>query len=306
MNPTSVSVVICTYHRNGPLQRLLLALVAVSASASSVADIGVVIVDDDADGGARVIADRFAESFALGVRYERSGLRNISVARNKALAAGIEMADWVAMIDDDCLPVDEWIVALIEVQRRTDADAVTGSCPTPAPPNAPSWLTSQPFLTDAVNGVDGQEPEFGATKNTMIRSRWLVDHPEIRFERSLGRLGGEDTVFFYRARDAGLVHRFSAAASVAEMVPAERTTFRYNVRTRYWYGNSQYVTTMVAGRATRRRWALRGSRRMWEALVSPIWRIAHGRAPQWRWATAEVACAAGMLAGLVGIRVNHH
>ena len=306
MSRTSVAVVICTYRRNGPLERLLVALERVSERASGVAEVGVVIVDDDEDGGAGEVADRFASAFPLGLRYERSGLRNISVARNKALAAGIEMADWVAMIDDDCLPVDEWIEALVEVQRRTGADAVTGACPTPAPPNAPTWLTSQPFLTDAVNGSDGEEPEYGATKNTMLRSRWLVEHPDIRFERSLGRLGGEDTVFFYRARDAGLVHRFSSAASVAEMVPADRTTFRYNVRTRYWYGNSQYVTTTVTGRATRGRWVLRGSRRMAEALVSPLWRLARGRPPQWRWAAAEVACAAGMLAGLLGVRVNHH
>jgi succinoglycan biosynthesis protein ExoM len=304
---TSIAVCICTCERNGPLVRLLEALENVSADVAPRADVGVVIVDDDPAGGAQQVLERFADRFPLGLVYRQSGLRNISVARNAVLAAGAAIADWLAMIDDDCLPIDRWLSALLDIQTRTGADAVTGACTELAPPHAPAWVTSQPFLVETISDTpDGEEPQYGATKNTMIRSAWLNQHPEIRFERSLGRLGGEDMVFFYRARSAGLVHRYSAEAMVTEVAPEDRTRYRYLLWRRFWFGNTQYVTNVIAGRATRMRMAARGGRALVRAVVRPFSRLARREPPQWRWASAEIACATGMLVGTIGVRVNHH
>ena len=303
--PPTIAVAICTYNRNEALTTLLEALLCSAAHLARRAAIGVVIVDDSADGQARAVVERFEGRFELGITYRISGRQNISLARNTAIETASEIADWTAMIDDDCEPVPEWLGALLETQQRTGADAVTGTMVRRVPTGSPRWLTDEPFLELGLReSEEGAELTLAATFNSMISSRWLKQHPSIRFQPTLGVIGGEDMVFYRAARAAGLRIHYSKRASVYENEPPSRATLSYQLRLFFWHGNSSYVTSVRSGTHPVRLF-LHGARSLQQALLRPIVRVCRGQRPQLRYCLASVLHAAGKLIGPLGIRVKH-
>ena len=272
------------------------------------AAVGVVVVDDSADGSARKVVERFKDRFELGIEYRISGQKNISVARNLAITAASEMADWIAMTDDDCEPVKEWLDGFLETQQRTGADAITGLMVRRPPPGSPKWLTDEPFMEIGVEffpSEDGAVVTTAATHNSMISSRWLKENPTIRFQPELGVIGGEDMVFYRTARTAGLRICYSQRAVVYENEPQSRMTLKYQLRSFFWHGNSSYVTNVRSG-ITRGRMFLHSLNLMRQAFMRPILRIIRGQSPQLRYFLASVLRSIGMMTGLFGIRVRHH
>jgi len=302
---TDLAVAICTYRRNGPLRDLLERLLDEAASTTEAVRLGVAVIDDSPTGEAQSLAAEFNDRFALGVTYRNTASGNISTARNAAVEAGIALGEWVMFIDDDCLPAVGWFAHLFGVQRDTGADLVTGPIRDVAPVGSPRWITEQPFLNMISEYEDRSEPPYGTTANVLISADWLRSHPQVRFRPELGRLGGEDMVFFETARAAGIRHRYSLDAVVVEQIPLARTTFRYQLRNKLWFGNTIYVTNLASG-TSRNRLALRGARQLVGALTRPFARAAHREPPQWRYAAAGLLQAVGLLAGRVGVRLNHH
>jgi succinoglycan biosynthesis protein ExoM len=300
-----IIVAICTYKRNEPLRTLLATLCKVADATRGRATIGVVVVDDNADQRARTVVDEFQGSFALGCRYATSGHGNISLARNVAVNTASVNSDWVAMVDDDCEPESTWLCEFLNVVETTDADCVTGPMNLRVPPGSPAWLTEQPFFDDLrFDFANGAPMNIAATNNSMIRAAFLRDHPEIRFNPELGKLGGEDMVFYRTASNAGLRIRFARFAGVWGNEPPDRATFEHQVRYRFWLGNSMFVTNSYFG-DTRARLFLRGNKWLVLALLRPFGRLIRGDRPQWRYSVASVACGLGILGGVFGFKKNH-
>jgi len=304
---TTVVVAVCTYKRNGPLETLLCALLINAERLRDRASIGVVVVDDSSDGRARSVVERFEAQFELGILYLHSGRQNISIARNMAIDAAAEIAEWVAMTDDDCEPEPQWIEALLEMQQRTNADVVSGLYRRRASEGAPAWLTDEPFLEVGLDEhEDGAILDVAGTNNSMISSKWWAAHPEIRFKAELGVTGGEDMVFYRIAHAVGLEIVFAKRAAVFELEPASRTTLRYQVRLYFWVGNSSYLTRLETGEATPLRMFLQGGNHLRKALLRPIGRVWNRQTPQLRYSLALILHAVGLMAGPLGIRVPHH
>jgi succinoglycan biosynthesis protein ExoM len=305
--PVSVAVYVCTYERNDALRRMLHALGESADRAAPAIQVAVVVIDDNPDARARAVVAEFDGRFAGGIHHRHSGEQNISIARNLGLETASGLGDWVAMTDDDCAPSPEWITAYIDAQKRTGADALTGPLLLRFPEGSPRWLSDEPFALGENELVeDGQAMEIAQTHNSMISSAWLRAHPDIRFEPGLGRLGGEDMVFYRRNVAAGMRIAYARDAVVHEIVEGDRATLRYQLRHQYWLGNSEYVTNTESGAASRGRMVLRATRRLVQALPRPFARLARRQSPQWRWTAAIVLRAAGMVVGAAGIRVDHH
>jgi succinoglycan biosynthesis protein ExoM len=302
-----VVVAVCTHRRNEPLRRLLDALLRNQDALGDSADLGVVISDDNDDGRAAPIADEYGPRFTLGVHYRHVGSGNISTARNAALDEALPRADWIAMTDDDCVPVDDWIRTLLDVQRATSAGAVTGPCRLAVDDGAPAWITDQPFLRRAEIDFPDLEPATtGATNNSLIDAAFLRDRPDLRFATELGEVGGEDMVFYRRAREAGLRIHFATDAVVRGIEGPERLTLAYQVRWFFWLGNTEFVTSSTLTEVNRARWCARGIKHALLALGRPFVRLATGKSPQFRYALALLAHAAGMFIGALGVRLAHH
>ncbi len=302
----TVGLYVCTYRRNDELRRLLDSVVRAAGAVAGRAAVGAVVVDDNADGRARAVADGQADRLPLGVHYRHVGAGNIALARNAGLAAAAELGDWVVMTDDDIVVPEDWFARLLDVQERTGADAVTGPLLLTFGPGQPAWLRRQPFdRIGLMTGQDDRPVPVGATGNSMISADWLRRHPDIRFDEDLGVIGGEDMVFYRRAVAAGLDVRYSSTVTVREIESADRATLRYQLRRALWMGNTQFVTNHRVGEASRRRLVLRGCRRMAAALARPVRRLASRRPPHLRFAMAGVAEGVGFLVGAVGVELRH-
>ncbi|MBX7539405.1 glycosyltransferase family 2 protein [Qipengyuania sphaerica] len=304
-NLPKITVAVCTYRRNEPLRTLLAALVEAANEVRERAKIGVVIVDDNPDGRARSVVCEFKNRFAGGVRYRISGIGNISVARNIAVDVASKGSDWVAMIDDDCEPTSSWLGAYLDVLEGTGADCATGQMNLRVPPGSPRWLEEQPFFDDVrFDFEDRAALDVAATNNSIIRASFLRENPQIRFLPELGKLGGEDMVFYRTAHRAGLKIRFAKAAGVWGNEPPERATLKHQILYRYWLGNSTYVTNRHFG-VGRGRLFLRGAKGFVEAVVRPFARLSRRAPPQWRYGVAAAAGGVGLMSGAVGVRKKH-
>jgi hypothetical protein len=302
---TTIAVAVCTYNRNGPLAVLLEAARVNAVRLGDRAAVGVVVVDDSAAGNARHVAERFKDCFELGLLYRISGRQNISRARNLALETAIGLADWTAMTDDDCEPVPEWLEALLDVQRRTGADAICGRMIRRPPPGAPAWLTNEPFLDIALmDQRDGAPLDVAATHNSMISNRWLASHPAIRFDPAFGVIGGEDMVFYRTARAAGLRIHFAERAVVHENEPPSRATLAYQLRVFFWLGNQSYITCVHCGERPFRLF-LHGANSLRQAVSRPIVAVCRGRRPQLRYSLALMLRALGVMLSPLGLRMPH-
>lgn len=303
---TRVVVAICTYRRNEPLAHLLEVLKACALEVREVASVGVAVIDDTAAGEAREVAEAYKDQFEAGLTYRIAGHQNISIARNLAIETAAPLSDWTAMIDDDCEPTPRWLLSLLEVQGRTSADAVTGVMIRRVPPGSPKWLASEPFLTlGAGEFEDAQVMSTAFTNNSIVSSAWLIAHPDLRFREDLGVLGGEDMQFFQAARAEGLNIHFSEAGFVYENEPPSRATLSYQLKRFYWHGNSTYVTLVAQGKRPSRAF-LHGVANLVRSFWRPLLRVRRGQTPQLRYAAASVLSSLGIMAGLVGVRVNHH
>ena len=217
----------------------------------------------------------------------------------------MDMAEWTVTIDDDCEPVKEWLEALLGTQARTCADAVTGPMVRRVPSSAPRWLTEEPFLELGLERpADGAKLTSASTFNSMIRSEWLKLHPDIRFQPTLGVIGGEDMVFYRAAHGAGLRIHYSERACVYENEPLSRANLAYQLRLFLWHGNSTYVACVRSGVPVSRM-LLHGATSLARALLRPIVRVSRGQRPQLRYCLAAVLHAVGNMLGPLGIRVDH-
>ena len=302
---STIAVAICTFKRNDLLTRLLNGLLVCADHVGARASVGIILVDDTPGGLARPVAEVFADRFELGLHFRVSGRHNISLARNLAVEAAIDIAEWTVMTDDDCEPPPEWLDGLLDAQKLTKADAVTGRMVRRVPEGSPRWITEQPFLELGVEVLpDGAEMTSAATFNTMISSRWLKTHPDIRFDPHFGVVGGEDMVFFRAARAAGLSIRYAERGFVYENEPADRATFAYQMYVYYWHGNSAALSSIQSG-MSRSRMFIHGAASFARALARPVLRFGQGRPPQLRFALAQTLHATGKLLGTLGVRVDH-
>jgi len=300
-----VVVAVCTYNRNQALTTLLEALQTSVTHLGERAAVGVVIVDDSNDARARPIAEQYKNHFELGVVFCVSGRQNISLARNLAIETAMQMSDWTVTIDDDCEPVREWLEALLDVQRMTGADAISGPMLRRVPSDSPRWLTEEPFLELGLErAAEGAEVISGSTFNSMIRSEWLRQHPHVRFEPALGVVGGEDMVFFRAARAAGLRIHYSQRACVYENEPPSRANLPYQLRVFFWHGNSTYIACVRSG-IPPGRMVLHGIASLGRALLRPMVRLSKGQRPQLRYCAASMLHAIGNLLGPLGVKVDH-
>ena len=218
------------------------------------------------------------------------------------------IGDWVGMVDDDQVVVPEWLSELFAVQRRTGADAITAPVYPRFPDSAPAFLTDQGFadLWGTTVKEDGSAVTDLQTANSIVRTSFLAEHPTIRFSSDLGRVGGEDMVFYRAALDAGLKAHYSREAINWEYYEGPRATWRYQLRRSLWMGNTEAVTELRAGRAGRARLVARSAKRAIRSLaIDPAARVRAGEPPKLRYALTYAVQPVGILLGVLGVRLDH-
>lgn len=202
MNPQDhISVCICTYQRPDLLKRLLEAVARQKSDGTF--SFSIVVVDNDRTESARQTVAEFAERFSVQITYQVEATPNIAMARNLVVANA--KGNFLAFIDDDEFPLEDWLLNMIQACRKHDVAGVLGPVLPHFDTPPPAWLTKGGFYdrprheTGFVLGW--QESRTG---NVLLR-REIIDGSGEVFRTEFGT-GGEDQDFFRRMMENG--HRF--------------------------------------------------------------------------------------------------
>ncbi|MCJ8141353.1 glycosyltransferase [Ancylobacter sp. A5.8] len=256
MTAGSLTIVIPTYNRHGPLRRALASAVAQQIPEGLAVDI--LVVDNSQDGNAFGIVEEFRAQ-GVGVAYASEREAGVANARN----AGVQQSrgEWIAFLDDDEEAEPGWIAAHWRVIGMTGAEAVFG--PVSAQAEEPGGLVALlPNFARRIELPDGADLAPHAAllgTNNSAFSRACLTGPE-PFDRSLNGCGGEDSLLIKRLVFSGRKLRWSAEGCVTEWVPPRRLSWSYVTRRRFLSGQIRsFVLTMLESP----RW---GELAMWMAI----------------------------------------
>jgi len=214
VEPPRIDVCICAFARREGLRRCLQSLVAqIDAPPFCVR-----IADNYAQPtvAAWIAADVAVWPFELQVLH--APYSNIAVARNALLQASV--TEWIAFLDDDEIAEPDWLATLYAA--RDAGDVMFGPVRALYPANAPGWLVRGDFLSKQP-ALRPHGYDTGPSANVMLRRACVG---ALRFDESLGRTGGEDTLFFATLHDRGARLAFCERAVVCEPAEPARSRFR--------------------------------------------------------------------------------
>src|SRR6266478_7010650 len=117
-----IAVCICTYKRPDYLKRLLRELA--DQETGGLFTYSIVVADNDQSESARAVVSDFASSSSIQIKYCAEPRQNIALARNKAIenASG----DFIACIDDDEFPQQDWLLNMFKACAQYGVAGVLG------------------------------------------------------------------------------------------------------------------------------------------------------------------------------------
>ena len=222
-----VVIAIPTYKRPKSLERLLDAIAGLKTDA----DISVLVADNDAQAhqGFDLCARR-APLYRWPLKAVIEETRGIAQTRNRLMAEALQgQAEFIAMIDDDEWPEEDWITQLLTTRRAFDADAVQGSVIFVAAGTSPV-----PDIRHATGPVAMPE----GAGNLLLHRRAVETMAAPWFDPAFALTGGEDFDFFMRLKRAGRCFAWCDEARALGDVPAVRRELGWALRRAYSNGNS--------------------------------------------------------------------
>jgi len=227
-----VDVLVCTFRRPA---LLLKTLDGIERCAAKLGNVRIVIVDNDQAQSAREVVRHWALGAKAEVLYLSQPIQNISLSRNMALANAT--APWIACIDDDEVPDEDWLISLLQTAESYEADVVFAPVVSEFHISAPAW---------AIEGTLFQRKRFDTgtviplketrTSNVLLRTE-MVANSAFRFDPALGLCGGEDSEFFARIAQANYRMVWCDEACVREWTPPNRTTLSWVLRRAFRIGS---------------------------------------------------------------------
>ena len=220
-----ISVCICTLKRGELLRRLLAALER--QQTDGLFTYSVVVADNDSARSAEAMVASFRANSRVGVTYCVEPQKNIAMARNKAIenASG----DFIAFIDDDEFPVEEWLLNLFKTFETSKADGVLGPVRPHFDSEPPAWVIRGKFFERPEHTTGFQVGwEECRTGNVLFRKS-IIDKGAPPF-RTHFDTAGEDVDFFRRMIDKGCRFVWCNEAVAYETVPPDRYTRKYLLR----------------------------------------------------------------------------
>ena len=224
---TDITVCICTYKRPQFLRWLLENL---DKQQIGKLTFSAVVVDNDSDRSAQQAVKETASTLHYNVRYLCEPYKNIAAARNAAVRA-VMQSPFLAFIDDDEFPQDDWLSLMHRECVGRGCDGVLGPVVPYFRATAPRWLVKS-GLCDRRRFKTGTQllfPKDMRTGNVFIKSE-IFTRSNMFFDHNYGLTGGEDTEFFRKALDQGVAFSWCDEGVVYEEVPADRLTRKYHLK----------------------------------------------------------------------------
>ena len=156
---TSASVIVCTHDRAQLLPRCIESIAATRRSAN---DVEIVIVDNASTDRTAAVVRRLQERFA-GVRSAYEPRLGLSRARNHGIR--VATGEHLLFIDDDAVPDDGWIDAMLAAYANPPVAAVAGRIRLDPAAARPWWFV--PEVEQLFSGLD-----LGETRRLLGPGEW--------------------------------------------------------------------------------------------------------------------------------------
>lgn len=229
MTPPFFSVIIPTHGRPEALASCLRALIRTKFPREK---FEVIVVDDKNEAGTETIIGRFQNE--LSIVLSRQNHAGPGAARNAG--ASLARGEYLAFIDDDCLPSPDWLGFLARRLRSRPASGVGGRTVNGFPDSACSTASS--ILADFLYAYFNPDPDDAHllfTNNLAVPKRLFIETGGFKIDFPLA--GGEDREFCHRWRFLG--HRL-AYAPEAVVRHCHRLKTASFLRQHFTYGRGAY------------------------------------------------------------------
>ncbi len=325
-----LTVCVCTHDRPDYVRDCLAGLRRQTAGQDRFA---VLIVDSGSPPLARAQLRALAETYA-GARLIRVDAPGVSAARNAGASACV--TGYIAYIDDDAVPAEDWVASILSVLGAARRDPPPGTsangdqpagCPAVVCPVVlggrilPRWEAPLPdWWPPSLRGVlsiiehEGQgEYRTAALPKGLepYACNMIVHVPTLLaaggFGTAIGRVGtallsDEEVQLAWRLQDAGMSARYNSRIVVFHQIQARRLRPEWLLSRLYWQGASTVLTRRLLGSRSGV-WRELPRRLVVAALFSPfaLWPASSTRclAPRWR-----RAYAAGFARAALGWRAT--
>ncbi len=231
-----ISVCVCTYKRPDFLRRELRALSA--QQTGGLFTYSIVVADNDRLRSGAAVVEEFEKSASatqpVSIRYCVEPRQNIALARNKAVENA--EGDFIAFLDDDEFPAQDWLLNLFRACEQYQVDGVLGGVRRQFDETPPGWVAKGEFYKRPLRPT-GLPVRWtaGRTGNVLLRkTAFPPSEPAFRPEFR----HGEDQDFFRRAMDKGCRFIWCGEAITDEVIPPVRWKRSFMLRKALLRGSS--------------------------------------------------------------------
>ncbi len=198
------------------------------------AELELVIVDNDQAPSAKPVADELARAAPFPVIYVNEKRPGVAFARNAGMARA--SGELIAFLDDDEEAPAGWLAALLAAQTRYDADVVWG----PVKGRAPAEIVEhrdylERFFSRLGPDEAGVIQQHYGCGDALVRRAALPD-PVAPFAVERNHIGGEDDMLFGHMGAAGKRFAWEPAAWVWEDPVPSRLSLAYTIPRAFAYG----------------------------------------------------------------------
>ena len=226
MTDPKAVIVVPTFRRPGMLRATLRSLAAQEVSFPFL----VVVVENDAQGlaGQNAAFEVFAREHLNGIAILEPRQGNVE-AINAGFAAALERyphTQLFLMMDDDEIASPHWLARMVAAAEASDAGVVGGPVVPEFEAQIGRGMRAHPVFWP-IKAPTGPLPMIYGSGNCLIHRNVFGRLGLPAFDVAFNFLGGGDTDFFTRARNAGVTFYWQADALITEVVPAARTQPRW-------------------------------------------------------------------------------
>jgi len=289
-------VVVCipTYRRPTELCRLLDALSRQDLPPKS--EVRIVVVDNEGAALTREICDERRRALLVPLTYVAETRPGLSHVRNRAVEVARQLGEFLVFIDDDEVPMGQWLKHLVSCQEYYDADAVSGPVVPHFMSDVPEWIRVGGFF-DRERYPTGTHLEESRTGNTLLKLS--VFEGVGGFDERFTLTGGEDTDWFARLHQSGGRIVWCNEAVVEEWVPPSRARLKWVLLRAYRIGTSHSLLALHESYA---KIVTRGVLRAGKGVCEVVAAVTKGKRPEAVRGLRQILSGVGMIAGTLGWR----
>lgn len=227
----------CTYKRADVLNLAFDSIKNLNLPSNDI-EVGFLVVDNDKDGSAQAIVEKYQKDFPIKIYYAIEEKRGLSNARNKLLNEALKIgASHILMFDDDEVMDKNWLVSHLNYYNENiNAHVVSGPIYTKFDKKYPKYIENN-FLFKRTGLKTGTKRDVCPSNNvffpTIIMSRY-----NIFFDPAYVFMGGEDGDFFGRVSQCGFNIISNNEAWGEEVATESRANVKWILNRAYYNGYS--------------------------------------------------------------------